>query len=85
MKSSVKYVAKPSLSQTSFQSLSVTALPNHWCAISWMTTLRQRTDREPVTLAALYMIADAASIPPLVALDWMFASFSYANGPMRSL
>ena len=49
MNSSVKYVAKPSLSHTSSQSYSVTALPNHWCATSWMMTFRQRSLRVPVT------------------------------------
>ena len=49
MKRCVKYVAKPSLSQTWSQSLSVTELPNHWCAISWMITLRQRSERGSFT------------------------------------
>ncbi len=59
----------------------MTALPNHWWAISWMMTLRQRTLRSPVTELSPYMIAVAASIPPPVAGDVMFASFSYAYGP----
>ena len=39
-----------------------------------MTTLRQRSVRSPVTEFSPYMMADAASMPPPVAGEVMFAA-----------
>ena len=64
---SVKYVAKPSLSQISDHSAQVKRSPNHWCAASCATSPVIGWSTRPFasnSAVSVKVVADRFSMPP---------------------